>query len=148
MVPMSEHHHPLTPVQLLSYMRAQPWAIEASVTPLGTPQAAVLGVAVTDRWELLFDTVTQSRKHQNLLKNPRVAFVIGWEHERTVQYEGIAEELEGAELEKYKGIYAKKYPDSTGRDKWAELTYFVTRPTWVRYGDYTPDKRRVEEKEF
>jgi hypothetical protein len=39
--------------------------------------AAMLGVAVTDRWELPFDTVTQSRKHQNLVKNPRVAFVIG-----------------------------------------------------------------------
>ncbi|MGA2707974.1 MAG: pyridoxamine 5'-phosphate oxidase family protein, partial [Steroidobacteraceae bacterium] len=79
---MSEHHQPLTPAELLSYMRAQPWAIEATVTPQGTPQAAVIGVAVTDRWELLFDTVTQSRKHQNLVKNPRVAFVIGWEHER------------------------------------------------------------------
>ncbi len=71
---MSGHHHPLTPRELLSYMRAQPWAIEASVNPQGAPQAAVIGVAVTDRWELLFDTVTQSRKHQNLLKNPRIAF--------------------------------------------------------------------------
>ena len=95
---MSEHHHSLTPAELLSYMRAQPWAIEASVTPQGAPQAAVIGVAVTDRWELLFDTVTQSRKHQNLVKNPRVAFVIGWEHERTVQYEGIAELPPEAEL--------------------------------------------------
>jgi hypothetical protein len=60
--PMSEHHHPLTPTQLLSYMRAQPWAIEASVTPQGAPQAAVIGVAVTDRWELLFDTVTPTRQ--------------------------------------------------------------------------------------
>src|SRR5271165_7078524 len=73
MVPMSEHHHPLTPTELLSYMRAQPWAIEATVTPQGAPQAAVIGVAVTDRFELLLDTVTQSRKHQNLVKNPRVA---------------------------------------------------------------------------
>ena len=76
---MSEHHQPLTPTQLLSYMRAQPWAIEASVTPQNTPQAAVIRVAVTDRWELLFDTVTQSRKHQNLVKT-RIAFVIGGEH--------------------------------------------------------------------
>ncbi len=37
MTPMSEHHLPLTPTELLSYMRAQPWAIEASVTPQGAP---------------------------------------------------------------------------------------------------------------
>jgi|SRR5665213_2413324 len=67
---MTEHHHPLTPTQLLSFMRAQPWAIEASVSPQGAPQAAVIYVAITDRWELLFDTVTQSRKHQNLVKSP------------------------------------------------------------------------------
>ncbi len=91
MTPMSEYHQPLTPTQLLSYMRAQPWAIEASVTPQNAPQAAVIRVAVTDRWELLFDTVTQSRKHQNLVKNPRIVFVIGGVHERSVQYEGIAE---------------------------------------------------------
>jgi pyridoxine/pyridoxamine 5'-phosphate oxidase len=66
---MSEHHHPLSPSELLSYMRAQPWAIEASVTPQGGPQAAVVGVAISDRWALLFDTVVQSRKHQNLVKN-------------------------------------------------------------------------------
>jgi hypothetical protein len=48
---------------------AQPWAIEASVTPQGVRQAAVIGV-VTNRRELPFDIVTQSRKHQNLAKNP------------------------------------------------------------------------------
>ena len=63
---MTEHHHRLTPNQLLSYMRAQPCVIEASVTTQGIPQAAAIRVAVTNRWELVFDTVTQSRKHQNL----------------------------------------------------------------------------------
>src|SRR5579863_3184728 len=105
---MSEHHNPLNPTELLSYMRAQPWAIEASVSPQGAPQAAVIRVAITDRWELLFDTVTQSRKHQNLMKNPRVAFVIGGEDECTVQYEGIAEVPTEAELRDVQAYYFER----------------------------------------
>jgi hypothetical protein len=35
---------------------------------------------------------------QNLVQNPRVAFVIGWEHECTVQYEGLADVPKETEL--------------------------------------------------
>jgi hypothetical protein len=142
---MSEHHHPLTPAQLLSYMRAQPWAIEASVSSQGAPQAAVIGVAVTDRWELLFDTVTQSRKHQNLVKNPRVAFVIGWEHERTVQYEGIAEMPTEAELPDVQSSYFDRFPDGPTRQTWPGLVYWRARPTWIRYSNFNVNPPIIQE---
>ncbi len=145
MAPMSEHHHPLTPTELLSYMRAQPWAIEASVTPQGAPQAAVVGVAITDRWGLLFDTVTQSRKHQNLVKNPRVAFVIGWEHERTVQYEGIAEIPTEAELPDVQAYYFDRFPDGPTRQTWPGLVYWRVRPTWIRYSNFTVNPPIIQE---
>jgi hypothetical protein len=142
---MTEHHHPLTPPQLLSYMRAQPWAVEASVTLQGAPQAAVIGVAVTDRWELLFDTVTQSRKHQNLIKNPRVAFVIGWEHERTVQYEGIAEIPSEAELPDVRAYYFDRFPDGPTRQTWPGLVYWRVRPTWIRYSNFNVNPPIIQE---
>ena len=145
MAPMSEHHHPLTPTEMLSYMRAQPWAIEASVTPQGAPQAAVIGVAVTDRCELLFDTVTQSRKHQNLVKNPRVAFVIGWEHERTVQYEGIAEIPTEAELPDVQAYYFDRFPDGPTRQTWPGLVYWRVRPTWIRYSNFNVNPPIIQE---
>ena len=142
---MSEQHHPLTPAQLLSYMRAQPWAVEASVTPQGAPQAAVIGVAITDGWELLFDTVTQSRKHQNLVKNPRVAFVIGWEHERTVQYEGIAEIPPEAELPGVQAYYFDRFPDGPTRQTWPGLVYWRVRPTWIRYSNFNVNPPIIQE---
>jgi general stress protein 26 len=145
MTPMSEHHQPLTPTQLLSYMRAQPWAIEASVTPQNAPQAAVIRVAVTDRWELLFDTVTQSRKHQNLVKNPRIAFVIGGEHERSVQYEGIAEIPNEAELPDVQAYYFTRYPDGPTRLTWPGLVYWRVRPTWIRYCDFNVNPPIIRE---
>ena len=133
---MAEKHHPLTLDELLSYMRGQPWAIEASVTPDGAPQAAVIAIAITDRYELLFDTVTQSRKHQNLLKNPRVAFVIGWEHDRTVQYEGLAEIPTEVELPEVQTTYFERYPDGPTRLTWPGLVYWRVRPTWIRYSNF------------
>lgn len=142
---MIEHHHPLTPTQLLSFMRAQPWAIEASVSPQGAPQAAMIYVAITDRWELLFDTVTQSRKHQNLVKNPRVAFVIGCEHERTVQYEGIAEVPTEAELPGVQAYYFERYRDGPTRLTWPGLVYWRVRPTWIRYSNFNVDPPIVQE---
>jgi hypothetical protein len=140
-----EADHPVTPAQLLSFMRAQPWAVEASVTAQGAPQAAVIGVAVTDRWELLFDTVVQSRKHRNLLANPRVAFVIGWDQERTVQYEGIAEIPTDAELPLVKRCYFDRFPDGSARQTWPGIVYWRVRPTWIRYSDFNANPPIIQE---
>lgn len=142
---MSEHHEPLTPNQLVSFMRAQPCVVEASVTPQGTPEAAAIRVAVTDRWELLFNTVTQSRKHQNLVMNPRVAFVIGWEHERTVQYEGIAELPPEAELAEVRAYYFDHFRDGPTEQTWPGLVYWRVRPTWIRYSDLNINPPIIQE---
>ncbi len=134
--------------EVLRFLEGEKLAVLATASEDGKPEAALMGFVVTPQLEIIFDTVRSFRKYPNLKKNPRVAWVIGCSSEISVQYEGIAVELEGAELEKYKTIYAKKYPDSTGRDKWPDLTYFLVRPKWVRYGDYTPDTRRIEEQAF
>ena len=42
------------------------------MAPGGGPQAAVVGFAVSDLLEIVFDTVTTSRKYQNLRRDPRI----------------------------------------------------------------------------
>jgi general stress protein 26 len=93
---------------LLVMMRGHRFAIQTSVSPTASPQAAVVGVVVTDDFELFFDTLDTTRKMQNLRQNPKIAFVLGGTvegDERTVQYEGIADEPKGSELERLKSIY-------------------------------------------
>jgi len=102
--------------------------VEASVTPR-RPQAAVVGIAITDRWELLFDTVTQSRKHQNLVANPRVAFVIGWEHERTVQYKACRASHGGGAARRA-GLYSTVSPMAPPQSWPASCT--GASATWIR----------------
>ena len=58
---------------MLEFMRRHRLAVQASSAANGAPQAAVVGVAVTDRCELVFDTLRTSRKCQNLRHDPRIA---------------------------------------------------------------------------
>jgi len=120
-------------------MRGQRFAIQASVSPTASPQAAVVGVVVTDDFELFFDTLDTTRKMRNLRQNPKIAFVIGGTvegDERTVQYEGIADEPTGSELERLKKIYFNRFPNGPLRQTWPGLVYVRVRPSWIRFSDF------------
>ena len=81
----------MTRTELLAFMRSERFAVQASVAPNHNVQAAVVGIAVSDSFELVFDTLIDSRKAANLRANPSIAFVIGSTRdgtERTVQYQG------------------------------------------------------------
>ena len=134
--------------EVFQFMNRERLAVLATVGEDMQPEAALMGFAVTPELEIIFDTVKSSRKYPNLKKNPRVAWVIGCTSEITVQYEGIAGELEGQELAKYKKTYFVAFPDGPARESWPGITYFVVRPKWVRYCDYDPTRRRIEEQEF
>ena len=96
---------------LVAFLRSQHWAAEATVAAAVQPQAALIGYAVTDQLELVFDTLATSRKAANLRTNPRIALVIGGWHdgsEQTLQYEGIADFPAGGEPVRLKAEYFKE----------------------------------------
>jgi general stress protein 26 len=134
--------------EVFQFMNKERLAVLATVAEDGSPEAALMGFAVTPKLEMVFDTVKTARKYPNLKKNPRVAWVIGCTTETTVQYEGIAEELAGEDLAKYKKTYFAAFPEGPARQTWPGITYFVVRPKWVRYCDYEPSRRRIVEKQF
>jgi hypothetical protein len=75
----------------------------------------------------------------NLRRNPKIAFVIGGltnGDKRTVQYEGVADEPVGAELERLKELYFTRFPDGLERQSWRGLVYVRARPMWIRYSDF------------
>jgi general stress protein 26 len=125
---------------LLGFLRGYKLAVLASRDAGGAPQAAVVGFAVSDDLELVFDTLDHSRKARNLGGDPRVALVIGgqtWGEERTVQYEGVADVPTGPELERLRELYFERFPD--GRERlasWPGLIHVRVRPTWIRYSDF------------
>ena len=135
----------MTPAELLTFVRRSKLAVVSSTSVAGAPQAAVVGIAVTDALEIVFDTLETSRKAVNLRRDARIALVIGWDEEQTVQCEGIADEPAGPELTRIKAVYMAAFPDSLARQSWPGLTFFRVRLRWARYSDFrTPDWNIIE----
>ncbi|HEU4415164.1 MAG TPA: pyridoxamine 5'-phosphate oxidase family protein [Candidatus Angelobacter sp.] len=120
----------------------------SSAGPQGTPQSALVGIAITEDLEIVFDTIKTSRKSSNLLVRPACSFVFGWAGEQTVQYEGTAEELREPLLRKYQEIYFRAWPDGPSRTNWPGLVYFLIRPKWIRYSDFDQNPPLIHEFDF
>jgi Pyridoxamine 5'-phosphate oxidase len=126
--------------ELLAYLRSQRLGVLGSLAPSGEPQGALVGYAVTPDLELIFDTLQTTRKYRNMMADPRVSFTVGntagYGDERTMQYEGVAEELAGDSLARLRPVYFATWPDGVDRQHWPHITWFVIRPRWIRYSDY------------
>jgi hypothetical protein len=138
----------MTRVELLRFMRAERHATVASVSPTGAAQAAVVGVVVSDDFEIFFDTLDVTRKALNLRARPRAAVVLGSvaaDAKVTVQVEGAADEPRGTDLERLKELYFERFLDGPTRQAWKGLIYVRVRPTWLRLSDYAQDPPRIVE---
>lgn len=126
------------PPALLDYLRQARLATVSTVGPDGAPQAALVGIAVMDDGRILFDTVSNSRKHGNLCRDPRVALVVSGPGDRTLQYEGRAHltPCSGPEGAYLREAYYAAWPDGRSRLAWPNLRYWCVSPNWVRFTDY------------
>jgi len=56
--------------ELLHFLKEHRLAVEASVSPCSSAQAAVVGFAISDTFEIIFDTLDSTRKMANIRCNP------------------------------------------------------------------------------
>jgi hypothetical protein len=138
----------MTRAELFAFISGCKLAVLGSVSPEGVTQSALVGIAVSEELEIIFDTLDTTRKFRNLTVNCRASFVIGWAGEKTVQFEGEAFLPEGEELDRYKKIYFATWPDGPERQSWPGMVYFVVRPRWIRYSDFDQRPAVVEEQSF
>jgi len=138
----------MTEADLHSFMVRFKLGVLSTVAETGSPQSALVGIAVTPSLEIIFDTVKSSRKYPNLIARQRCSFVIGWAGEQTVQYEGEARELSGQELRRCQDVYFRVWPDGPARLAWPGIVYFVVRPRWIRYSDFDQTPPLIREFTF
>ncbi|MEZ5355119.1 MAG: pyridoxamine 5'-phosphate oxidase family protein [Bryobacteraceae bacterium] len=138
----------MTEAELYPFLQRHKLAVIGSVSEAGRPQSALVGIAVTQRLEIVFDTVTTSRKYPNLIAKPDCSFTIAWDGAQTVQYEGLAEEIRPPDLAAYQRIYFQAWPDGPNRLSWPGIVYFVVRPVWIRYSDFAVEPALVREFHF
>jgi general stress protein 26 len=134
---------------LYDYMRQHRFAVLSTVSAQNTPESAYVGIAVTRELNIVFDTVSDSRKYHNLQANPHIAFVIGGDQERTLQYEGIATVPSAQQLDLLLHIYFEAFPDGKFRkENWPRIAYFCVQPRWIRYADFGASPNQIEEINF
>ena len=121
---------------LYEFMHARKLAVLATSTRDGAPEAALVNIAVSPDLEIVFDALDATRKIRNLRREPRIAFVIGWDDDCTVQYEGFADEAEGRVLDRAQEIYRQAFPAAPQREQWPGHIYMRVVPTWIRYSSY------------
>jgi PPOX class probable F420-dependent enzyme len=121
--------------EIIGFLRKQRLGTVSTLGEGGAPQAAVVGLAFSDRGEAIFDVQSSTRKVKNLRRDPRAAIVV-WEGERTVQLEGLADELSGAERDRLLAVYLQAFPEGLERAHRQGTLHIRVRPTWVRYSDF------------
>jgi len=134
----------MTPAELLPLLRPYRLAVASTVHD-GAPQAAVVGIAVTDTLDIIFDTLTTTRKFANLIADPHIALVIGWDNQQTIQIEGVADFPADDELDACKQAYFAVWPDGRERETWPDIAYIRVRPRWVRHSDFNGMPPRIAE---
>lgn len=127
---------------IYEFIGVNPFGTISTVNSQNKPGSAVVDLIALENLEVLFNTYTTSRKYKNLKNNPNVSIVV-WDGDKIqIQYEGIAQEIEGTKLENYKAYY-------NGKTNWRiwkikEYRYFKVTPSWIKFSDFT----RFPEKTF
>lgn len=133
---------------IYSFMSRHRYGVVSSTSAAGTPQSALVGIAVSPAFEIIFDTLRSTRKYPNLIARPACSFVVGWGGEQTVQLEGDAVEPTGAELARIQKIYFATWTGGPTRMAWPGITYFAVHPRWLRYSDFDQSPPLIQEIAF
>ncbi len=135
----------MTRAEVLAFLRSHTLGVVATVSEHGAPEAAVVGIAVSDTLEIVFDTLRTTRKYRNIQRESRVSLVVGWGDEGTLQIDGVADEPAGTELERLRDVYFAADPSGRERLDWKGITHLRIRPTWMRFSDFRAAPPRIVE---
>jgi hypothetical protein len=135
--------------QAFEFIKSKKLAVISSVNSRGKPESAVVGFSETNDYEIIFGTFASSRKYQNLKHNGNVSLVIGWDEGRTVQYEGLAEEITDPKtIGELKLVHTAKIPSAIKYIGMDEERFFIVRPKWLRYSNLSLDPWEIFEIRF
>lgn len=134
--------------EIHDFLQRQRYGVISSVSSSGQPQSALVGIAVTPQFEIIFDTLKTTRKYLNLTARPGCSFVVGWDNEQTLQLDGTALEPRDSELRRYQETYLLTWPECRSHLSWPGITHLVVRPNWLRFSDYNQSPPRIVELNF
>ena len=132
---------------ILEFLSKHTLAVIATCHRNGTPEAATIDFSVRDDLEIVFSAFNYTRKFDNLAERPGVAFVVGWDDNITVQYEGEATRVPAADIEQYQEAYLNSVPAARPFIERGAVMFKAT-PRWIRYSDFNKDPPEMIEIQF
>ncbi len=135
----------MTLEEIFDIVRRKRFLVVSSVNESGAPEAALMGFALTAANEIVFDTLSTSRKAVNLTRNAKAALVVGWDDSVSLQIEGPARRPVGDDLMSAKAAYFREWPDGRARESWPNIAYVVVKPKWIRYSNFAAAPPDVQE---
>ena len=131
--------------EIFDIARRKRFLVVSTVNESGAPEAALMGFALTEANEIVFDTLSTSRKAVNLTRNAKAALVVGWDDSVSLQIEGTARRPVGDDLASAKAAYFREWPDGRARESWPNIAYVVVKPKWIRYSNFAAAPPDVQE---
>lgn len=132
---------------ILEFLRKHTLAVIATCHSEGTPEAATIDFAVRDNLEIVFSTFRDTRKFGNLTERPGVAFVVGWDENITIQYEGEAIKVPAEDIERYQDAFLDSVPAEREFVERGAVIFKAT-PRWIRYSDFNKEPPELIEIRF
>jgi len=134
------------------FMHQHPMAVIAThANGALAPESALIAFVELDDLSLVFETFSGTRKHHNIQANAHVSLVIGWDINihKTLQYEGVASFVEESNKDSVIELFkTKDTPCTEVFLRNHQARFFMVKPTWLRYSDYTKDKPIIIEESF
>lgn len=116
--------------------------------PDGFPEAAAIEFGQSSKLEIIFDTLITSRKYKNIKRSPKIAMVVGWDENQTVQLEGLAAELNDKERPGLKKAFFDKVPMAKKFEANQNIVYFKISLKWIRFTDLNKHPWEIFEVKF
>jgi general stress protein 26 len=130
--------------QVLEFIKSQTLAVLSTASPTGKAESAVMAIAVTDTWDILMSTESNTRKVINLKTNPFTSVLVGGVASPSVQLDGITTIYSGSDAKPIKQQIIAIHPD-TAPYLTPTSVYIKFTPTWYRYSDFRVDPPVIEE---
>lgn len=108
----------------------------------GCPESAWINLAADGDGRLVFGTNERSRKHANILADPRVSLVVVSGTGQEFQLEGEAVVLEGPAARSAGGLLESRHPGATGKPS---TRLVAVRLRWARFVDVAAEPPVREE---
>lgn len=135
--------------RIAAFLATRLHGVISTVHADGSVESALVAISnAPDDVSITFATLDSTRKFSNIVRDPRVAFVVTDDESIEVQFEGRARVTEGHEREQCKNMHVTKNPRAAKHANVPGQQFISVEPTWIRYTDRTNDPHVSEELRF